>query len=64
MESMYQSAVKKISEDESGGRYHQFRQQLVAIINNAGCTGWGFEEALAGIYGSYFSEYEEELVEA
>lgn len=60
MVSMYQSAVQKIAEDTSGGRYHLFRERLMTIIARAGNVGWGFEEGLADTYYSYVGGFEDE----
>lgn len=58
MVSMYFHVAKKINAQEGQGLFRLYKDRLEAIVTNSKDTGWGFYEAMAGIYFEMEHEYE------
>lgn len=50
IESMYESVMKKINDKNDRALFLKFRDRLLSIVDNTDGIGWGFHDALCGIY--------------
>ncbi len=53
MESMYESAIKFITEE---GLFKEFSDRLFTIVEDTSNMGWGFHDTLSDTYDTYAEE--------